>query len=155
MMVADIVPVEALETHPDVIGIMVNLTDYNIGADKGGEVNMFDFFDIDFNQQKYLIETRCSGALTRPRSAMVFTSAAAGGDVAATATGPAWNPATFTVTVPADAEVEYINTDTGAVVAAGAVVLAENESLTLRAQALAGHYLTNVKTEWSFLRGDA
>ena len=51
--------------------IIVNLNDYNVGADKGGAVNMFDDFDIDYNQQKYLIETRCSGALVRPFSAIV------------------------------------------------------------------------------------
>lgn len=53
-------------------GIMVNLADYSVGADKGGSVNMFDNFDIDYNQYKYLIETRCSGALTVPKSAIVF-----------------------------------------------------------------------------------
>jgi hypothetical protein len=53
------------------VGIIVNLEDYNVGADKGGAVNMFDDFDIDYNQQKYLIETRCSGALTKPHSAIV------------------------------------------------------------------------------------
>lgn len=52
--------------------IIVNLNDYNVGADKGGAVNMFDDFDIDYNQQKYLIETRCSGALVRPFSAIVL-----------------------------------------------------------------------------------
>ena len=51
-------------------GIIVNLNDYNVGADKGGAVNMFDDFDIDYNAQKYLIETRCSGALTKPFSAI-------------------------------------------------------------------------------------
>lgn len=55
----------------DLMGIIVNLADYNIGADKGGAVNMFDDFDIDYNQQKYLIETRCSGALIKPFSAIV------------------------------------------------------------------------------------
>ena len=53
-------------------GIYVNLTDYNIGADKGGAVNLFDDFDIDYNQMKYLIETRCSGALTKPYSAVAL-----------------------------------------------------------------------------------
>ena len=52
--------------------IIVNLNDYNVGADKGGAINMFDDFDIDYNQQKYLIETRCSGALTRPYSAIAL-----------------------------------------------------------------------------------
>jgi HK97 family phage major capsid protein len=53
-------------------GIIVNLNDYNVGADKGGAVSMFDDFDIDYNQQKYLIETRCSGALIKPYSAIVL-----------------------------------------------------------------------------------
>jgi HK97 family phage major capsid protein len=50
--------------------IVVNLKDYNVGADKGGAINMFDDFDIDYNQMKYLIETRCSGALVKPYSAI-------------------------------------------------------------------------------------
>lgn len=54
------------------MGIIVNLMDYNIGADKGGAVNMFDDFDIDYNAQKYLIETRCSGALIKPYSAIAL-----------------------------------------------------------------------------------
>lgn len=53
-------------------GIIVNLADYTVGADKGGAVALFDDFDIDYNQYKYLIETRCSGALTVPKSAIVF-----------------------------------------------------------------------------------
>lgn len=64
------------------MGILVNLSDYNVGADKGGAVNMFDDFDIDYNQQKYLIETRCSGALIKPYSAIAVefkTSAASAG----------------------------------------------------------------------------
>lgn len=56
----------------NLMGIIVNPADYNIGADKGGAVNMFDDFDIDYNQQKYLIETRCSGALTKPYSAIAL-----------------------------------------------------------------------------------
>ena len=59
-------------TEYDLLGIIVNLKDYNVGADKGGSVNMFDDFDIDYNQQKYLIETRCSGALVKPFSALVI-----------------------------------------------------------------------------------
>lgn len=55
----------------DVLAIIMNPNDYTIGADKGGQVAMFDDFDIDYNQMKYLIETRCSGALTKPKSAIV------------------------------------------------------------------------------------
>ena len=58
------------------MGIIVNLADYTVGADKGGAVNLFEDFDIDFNQQKYLIETRCSGALTKPYSAIAIESIA-------------------------------------------------------------------------------
>lgn len=81
LRVSEIVTVEPMEgqkitvgsdSNLDLIGIVVNLTDYNVGADKGGEVNMFDDFDIDYNQQKYLIETRMSGALIKPFSAMTF-----------------------------------------------------------------------------------
>lgn len=56
----------------ELLGIIVNLSDYNVGADKGGAINMFDDFDIDYNQQKYLIETRCSGALVKPFSAVAI-----------------------------------------------------------------------------------
>lgn len=56
----------------ELAGIIVNLNDYNLGADKGGAINMFDDFDIDYNAQKYLMETRCSGALVKPYSAIAL-----------------------------------------------------------------------------------
>lgn len=80
LRVKKIVPVPVMEnltrqvsskTHT-LAGIYVNLADYNVGADKGGAVNMFDDFDIDYNQNKYLIETRCSGALIKPFSAVAI-----------------------------------------------------------------------------------
>lgn len=80
LRVRKIVPVPVMEgltrtveekTHT-LAGIYVNLADYNVGTDKGGEVNMFDDFDIDYNQMKYLIETRCSGALTKPYAAVAL-----------------------------------------------------------------------------------
>ena len=58
----------------NLMGIIVNLSDYNVGADKGGAISMFEDFDIDYNQQKYLIETRCSGALIKPYSAIALES---------------------------------------------------------------------------------
>lgn len=61
-----------LDKDKNVLGIIVNLRDYNVGADKGGQVSMFEDFDIDYNAQKYLIETRCSGALIKPFSAIVL-----------------------------------------------------------------------------------
>jgi hypothetical protein len=61
-----------LDKTKNILGIIVNLKDYNVGADKGGQVSMFEDFDIDYNAQKYLIETRCSGALIKPFSAIVL-----------------------------------------------------------------------------------
>lgn len=79
LRVTEIITVPVMENlkdkdDKDVYAIIVNLSDYNVGADKGGAVNMFDDFDIDYNQQKYLIETRCSGALIKPFSAIVLRS---------------------------------------------------------------------------------
>lgn len=97
LRVNEIIPVEPMEgqtvtitegtstnTYP-LIGVVVNMADYNVGADKGGEVNMFDDFDLDYNQNRYLIETRISGALIKPFSALTFvldkpsTSSSTGG----------------------------------------------------------------------------
>ena len=86
LRVSKIVTVPVMENQTrdgkTLAGIIVNLTDYNVGADKGGAVAMFEDFDIDVNQQKYLIETRCSGALIKPYSAlaMEIAPAAAGDD---------------------------------------------------------------------------
>ena len=82
MRVSEIVTVPVMEGQSRnghaLMGIIVNLADYDVGADKGGSVEMFDDFDIDYNQLKYLIETRCSGGLVKPFSAMVFEEGASG-----------------------------------------------------------------------------
>lgn len=77
LRVSKIVTVPVMENYEDkdskdVFAVIVNLSDYTVGADKGGSINMFDDFDIDYNQQKYLMETRCSGALVKPFSAIVI-----------------------------------------------------------------------------------
>ena len=76
LRVKDIVEVEVMEgVETDgaaLVGILVNLADYTVGADKGGEINLFDDFDIDYNQEKYLMETRISGALRHPKSALII-----------------------------------------------------------------------------------
>ena len=79
MRVKEIVTVPEMESHTDIYGIIVNMADYTTGADKGGAVNMFDDFDIDYNQMKYLMETHMSGALTKPYSAIVLKKEAGGG----------------------------------------------------------------------------
>lgn len=77
LRLSNIVTVPVMEglsnDNGELFGIIVNLSDYNVGADKGGAIAMFDDFDIDYNQQKYLIETRCSGALIKPYSAIAVS----------------------------------------------------------------------------------
>lgn len=82
MRVKEIVTIPELEAYTDIFGIIVNMNDYTAGADKGGAVSMFDDFDIDFNQMKYLMETRMSGALTVPFSAIVLRKTAKADDEA-------------------------------------------------------------------------
>ena len=87
MRVSEIVEVPVLDgfvrdpegENKDVLAVIVNMKDYTVGADRGGAVTMFDDFDIDYNKEKYLIETRCSGALTVPYSAIVLESSHAAG----------------------------------------------------------------------------
>lgn len=83
--VSDVIEVEVMEganrevagKKQNLLGIIVNMQDYTMGSDKGGETSFFEQFDIDFNQQKYLLEARCSGALTKYKSAIVIEKAAA------------------------------------------------------------------------------
>lgn len=86
LRVAEIVTVPVMENQVrvdengntrELMGLIVNLADYNVGADKGGAVSLFDDFDIDYNKLKYLIETRCSGALTKPFSAIAVEAVVA------------------------------------------------------------------------------
>lgn len=105
LRVKEIVVVEVMESKPSLLGIFVNLNDYTLGADKGGQISMFDDFDIDFNQYKYLMETRISGTLTRPKSALVFERAD-GTEVEPTE--PTFVDATGVITIPNKAGVQYL-----------------------------------------------
>ena len=149
MGVSSIVAVEVMEDYPDVVGIIVNLTDYTLGTDKGGEVNFFDFFDIDYNQYKYLLESRCSGALTKIRSALVVKKVA-GADLLVTPNEPSFDGTTITINGTTGAT--YKRADTNATVADNAtVVLASGQSLKIYVTADAGHYFANnVDDEWTF-----
>ena len=150
MGVSAIVACQALEDEPDLLGIVVNLTDYTIGTDAGGEVNFFDFFDIDYNQYKYLLETRVSGALTKIRSALVLKSVA-GSATLVTPTEPAFDGTT--ITVPTVAGATYKRADTNATVTTAVpVVLASGQTLKIYAvPADASHYFeNNVDDEWTF-----
>lgn len=146
LRVSKIVTVEVMESAPEILGIVVNMADYTIGADKGGQVSMFDDFDIDYNQQKYLIETRVSGALTKPKSAIVIKKTL--GIVVSPQT-PSFNGATNTITIPSIAGVVYYNADTNAQVS-GAVVITETTEVEARPDT--GYsFPHNTDADWTYV----
>lgn len=148
--VAGIETVEVMESEPNLVGIIVNLRDYTIGADRGGDIAFFDDFDIDYNQYKYLLETRVSGALTKIRSAIIIRRADVG-DTEAVPAAPTFDGTA--VTIVDTAGVVYRNAETNAVVnAAGSpYAVAEGESLRITSEPDATHYFeNNVEDEWTF-----
>jgi HK97 family phage prohead protease len=151
--VKDIVTVEPMKQITDLVGIIVNLDDYNVGTDQGGEINLFDFFDIDYNQQKYLMETRMSGALVRPKAALVIRKTAAA-NVLVTPTKPTFVAATGVVTIPTVTGVVYKGNDGTTTLTAGAqTALASGASTTVYAVAAAGYYFAdNQSDSWIFKR---
>jgi hypothetical protein len=156
MRVSSIVAVEVMEDHPDVFGIMVNLSDYTLGTDRGGQVAFFDDFDIDYNQYKYLIETRLSGALTKVKSALVVLRTEAD-SVEITPTAPTFVEGTGVVTIPTQTGVTYKNSDTDATLTAGAqAALDPGETLNVVAVTDATHHFsTEEEDEWAFTRPSA
>jgi hypothetical protein len=155
LRVSNIVTVEVMESEANLLGIIVNLTDYTVGADNGGNVSMFDDFDIDYNQYKYLIEGRMSGALTKPKSALVITRATASGTV--TPTVPTFVASTGVVTIPSVTGVVYKNKSTGAVLTAGAqTALAAGASVEIVAVPATGYaFPHNFDADWVFTRNAA
>ena len=150
LRVSNIVAVEVMEDLGDLVGILVNLTDYTVGSDRGGAVTMFDDFDIDYNQYKYLIETRISGALTRPKSAIVVRKTASNA-VLVTPTAPEFDG--DTVTVPTVAGVVYKNKLTNATLVTGTPIeLAQGDTLSVIAQPTSSAYYfsTNADDEWTY-----
>ena len=143
LRVDKIVPVEVMEYEPTLLGIMVNMADYTMGTDAGGSISFFDDFDIDWNQHKYLIETRLSGALTKPKSALVF-SRVAGDEVIPTM--PSFNSETNTITIPDLTGVDYYINDE---LVTDTVVI--DETTTVDALP-AENYLfpLNITTSWTF-----
>jgi hypothetical protein len=158
MGVGNIVTVEVMEdssAYPDLLGIIVNLSDYNIGADKGGEVNMFDMFDIDFNQEKYLIETRVSGALVKLKSAIVVKKSGSSDVLVDPVTSPTFDAETGVVTIPTQTHVTYKDADTGSTLSAGAqTALDPSETMNVVAVPASGYYFAHT-WYWSFTRNAA
>jgi hypothetical protein len=154
LRVSDVVPVEVLEGQGNLLGVIVNLSDYTLGADRGGELTTFDDFDIDYNQYKYLMETRLSGALTKLRSAIVLRTTA-GTNVLVDPQSP--TRANNVVTVPTQTGVVYKNADTSATLTTGApVTLSPGQTLNVVATPASGYYFdNNVDDSWKYTRASS
>ena len=146
---ADVVPVEIMDRVPSVVGIMVNLSDYTLGADRGGQATMFDDFDIDYNKLRYLIETRVSGALTQPKSAIVFREVASTDTLVAPV---APNRTGNVVTVPTVAGVVYKD-GSGTTLTTGSptTLTSGSPELQVNATPAAGKYFeNNANDQWTY-----
>jgi hypothetical protein len=156
--VNDIIPCEVMESIPNLIGIVVNLTDYTNGTDRGGEVSMFDFFDIDYNQFKYLMETRMSGAMTKYRGALVVQQFTGTGLLPLPA-APTFNEVTGVGTIPAFSGLHYtykVVADDGSLGSAltlGAqAAINPGAYVTYRAVPDSGYDFAAENIEWTFRR---
>lgn len=151
LRVSEIVGVEAMEGAGDLIAVLVNPIDYVVGADRGGEISMFDDFDIDYNQHKYLIETRCCGALAKLKSAMAVRKTV-GTNVLATPVAPSFNALNGHVTITNTTGVIYKNGAGTVVNAAGSpYTVAPGASLTINAFPATGYYFaTSEDDSWTF-----
>ena len=148
LRVREIVAVEVMEEYVGLVGIMVNLSDYTVGTNRGGEMSFFEDFDIDFNQNKYLLETRLSGALTKPKAAIVITRAM-GEETAPIA--PSFNGSTNTITVPAKTGVVYLINDQPVT---GSVTIDEDTEIV--AVPAEGYYFdSNTTNSWAFAYTEA
>lgn len=157
LRVTKIVAVEIMdEPSVDVVGIIVNLSDYTVGADKGGDVSLFDDFDIDYNQYKYLIETRVSGALVRPKAALVL-KAVANSAVLVTPETPEWDDDTKTIMVPEVTGVTYKNKMSNQTISpTTGLTLQDGDEVTVIAiPSSANYYLaSSTEDEWLFTYDD-
>jgi hypothetical protein len=146
MRVGSIIAVEVMESIPTLIGVIVNMADYVIGADKGGQTTMFDDFDIDYNQYKYLIETRMSGALVRPKTAMAFWKTDAASALVVP-TAPTFDGED--ITIPTVTGVTYKDADD--VTVTGTVAVPAGETVVIHAVPGAGkHFASSENDTWSF-----
>ena len=154
LRVSDIVEVPVMEgaliKGGELLVILVNMTDYTFGADKGGALAMFDDFDIDYNQYKYLMETRVSGSLTKFKTALVFSRA--GGVVVDMIYDPMFDPETNIVTITATPGVTFRNVETLATIPAGDMApLTPGQSIGIEAVADPGRYIAHyLDSDWEF-----
>ena len=152
LRVKEIVTVELMDTRPDIVAILVNPADYVIGMTRGGELTNFEDFDIDFNQHKYLIETRLAGALAKLKSAMIVKKTASNSVLIASVNPPTFDTETGVVTIVATTNVTYKNDVTNATLSTGAqAALADGATLRVRADANSGFHLASTEGDtWQF-----
>lgn len=144
LRVSKIVVVDVFSEYDDLVAIMVNLADYSIGTNKGGELTSFEDFDIDFNQHKYLQETRLSGGLNKPLSAIVVKRASG---TAVTPAAPSFDGVTNTVTIPATTGVVWEGNDVSW--APGDHVITETTEVVAAPDE--GYYFpANTTRDWTF-----
>lgn len=146
LRVLDIVPVEVMEEEADLVAILVNPQDYVLGADKGGAISMFDDFDIDYNQHKYLIETRLCGALIKMKSAIVVKKVASSA-VLVTPTAPTFVSATNTITIPTVTGVVYKQ---GATTKTGSFVITADATIVAYPSSASYYFATSEDDSWTF-----
>jgi len=151
LRVGEIVPVEAMDEDADLVAILVNMNDYVVGTDRGGEINMFDDFDIDYNQYKYLLETRLSGALARPKCALVVRKSGVS-DTLVAPVAPTYDAEAAEITLTDVTGVVYTN-------AAGTVIdetdnpiaVVEGTPYTVYANPASTYYFTSTEQKsWTF-----
>jgi hypothetical protein len=146
LRVDKITVVEVMENTPDLLGVIVNMSDYTIGADRGGALSMFDDFDIDYNQYKYLMETRISGALTKAKSAVVIKRTSG---TTVTPTVPSFDPETNTITIPSVTGVKYYDVSDDSELTAGAHVITETTDVEARPNT-GYNFPHNTDADWTF-----
>lgn len=151
--VADIVTPDVFVQEPDLLGIIVNLRDYAIGTNRGGQLSNFNDFDLDYNQYRYLIETRLSGALIKWKSALVIKRAS-GTAIVTDNLVPTFNDTTGVVTIPSVTGVKYYNSETDEELTAGAQSpIEEGATIYIEAVAQEGYYFPALTdTDWEFTR---
>ena len=151
LRVAAIIAVEVMMDEPNMVGVLVNPVDYVVGTDRGGEINTFDDFDIDYNKQKYLTETRMSGCLVKPKTAMVIMRVA-GTDVLVVPTAPTFNEGAGEVTIIDTAGVVYKNGAGTTINAAGSpYAVTPGTTYVVNATPAVGKYFaTSDDDSWSF-----
>jgi hypothetical protein len=146
LRVLDIVPVEVMEEEAELVAILVNPQDYVLGADKGGAISMFDDFDIDYNQHKYLIETRLCGALIKMKAAIVVKKVAANAALV-TPVAPTFVSATNTITIPTVTGVTYKQ---GTTVKTGTVVITADATIVAYPASAGYYFATSEDDSWTF-----